>query len=132
MTLYADLYSERGIWRSDSAYVFALNDPLTVCFGEKHKGDTVSIRSARHVESFRLDESGSVDIDKKHIEDSSAIMMTVQRYVNGKCVGSWKVDPLHLLVNDGTVMATPWTVGVEKRLADLENAILGYSSPLFE
>jgi hypothetical protein len=131
VTIFADLYTERGIWRADSAYVFAENDPLAVCFGEAHAGDTLSVRGASCVRSFRLGAKGDADIPAELIA-SGALLMHVERYDNGKLVRDWKVDPLSIVVTDGNVSATPWTVSVEERVADLENALFGQSSPLFE
>lgn len=131
MTIYAELYTERGIWRSDSAYVFAENDPLSVCFGEEHAGETLSVRGASCVRAIRLDEKGGADIPDELIEDG-ALLMNIGVYDSGKLIRDWKVDPLSIVITDGNVSATPWTVSVEERVSDLENALFGQSSPLFE
>ncbi|MBQ8908336.1 MAG: hypothetical protein IJY71_07110 [Clostridia bacterium] len=131
MTIYAETYTYRGIWRSDSAYVFAENDPLTVSFGRRHAGDTLSIRGASGVRSLRLDEEGAVEVPLELIKNDTLIMH-VERYENGKLIRDFTVDPLTVTVNDGQASALPWTVSIEERLASLENAIFGQSSPIFE
>lgn len=131
MTLVADLYTERGIWRTDAAYVFASNDLLTVCFGASHAGETVRMKSAHHVDTLRLDDNGAADVPEKMIEEGS-LLLTVERYVDGKVVSIWKVDPLAIKIDDDNVTALPWVVSIEERLSDIENAVFGQSSPLFE
>ena len=131
MTLVADLYAERGIWRTDSAYVFASNDPLAVCFGLDHAGETVRAKSACHVDTIRLDENGTAGIPEKLVENGP-LLISVERYVDGKLLKIWRVDPLTIDRKEETVTAIPWIADVERRLADLENAIFGQSSPLFE
>ncbi len=131
MTLVADLYAERGIWRTDSAYVFASNDPLSVSFGLDHAGETVRAKSENHVDTIRLDENGVAGISEKLVEDG-CLLMSVERYVEGKLCKIWRVDPLTIDRKEEVVTAIPWIADVERRLADLENAIFGQSSPLFE
>lgn len=131
MTFVADLYIERGIWRTDTAYIFASNDPITVCFGASHAGETVRFKSARHADTLRLDENGAVEVSEKLIEEG-ALLITIERYIDGKCFSVWKVDPLTLKIEGETVAAFPWIVDIERRLTDIENAIFGQSSPLFE
>ena len=132
MTIYADTYTERGIWRSDSAYVFADNDPLTVYLGEKHAGHTLSVRGASRVRTLRLDEQGSVEIPAELIA-AGCLRMHVEKYEGDKLVRTWRLDPLAIVKGDsGIISLTPWTVSVEERIADLETAIFGQSSPLFE
>ena len=132
MTIYAETYEIRGIWRSDVAYVFAENDPLTVCFGERHAGDTLSVRGAASVRTLRLDADGSANIPAEVIKDG-AIVMHIERYDGGKLVREWTVDPLAITVKGGEgITATPWVVSIEERIGDLENAIFGQSSPIFE
>lgn len=131
MILEADLYAERGIWRGDSAYVIAKNDPLLVSFGTSHAEETVTLRSACHVDSYRLNADGALEVDPKFIEPGTLLIL-VQSHINGRCIGEWKVDPLSIVIAADAVTATPWTVSVDERLAALENAILGYSSPIFE
>lgn len=131
MTIVADLYSERGIWRSDKAYVFAANDPLCVTFGKEHGGETVSVRSAHHARSLRLDAEGRLEVPDEFIE-AGHLLMIVDRYHDGKLVATWRIDPLTVVREEHRILAHPWTVSIEERLADLENALLGYSSPIFE
>ena len=131
MIITADLYAERGIWRSDSAYVFSENDPLCVCFGKKHAGDTLAIRGAACVRSIRLDKDGCAEIPSDLISIGS-LAMRVERYENGKLIRDWKIDPLDIVISEDGVFATPWSVSVELRISDLENALFGQSSPLFE
>lgn len=132
MTIYAETYTYRGAWRSDVAYAFAENDPLVVCFGERHAGDTLSARGIASVRNIRLDEDGCAEIPAELIKNG-AIVMHVERYDGGKLVREWTIDPLTITVNNGEgVTATPWVVSIEERIADLENAIFGQSSPIFE
>ena len=132
MTINAQTYTHRGIWCSDTAYAFAENDPLSVCFGEKHGGDTLSVRGVASVRSLRLDESGTVEIPEDLIKNGT-LVMHVERYDGGKLVRTWCIDPLTLTVNDGEgVSAAPWIVSIEERINALEDAIFGQSSPIFE
>lgn len=132
MTIYAELFTHRGCWRSDIAYHLADNDPLFVSFGEKYAGDTLSVRGVANVRTLRLDESGTVEIPVEMIKTGS-LVMHVERYDSGKLMRTWKVDPLTVTVTDADgVTATPWTVSIEERIGDLENAIFGQSSPIFE
>ena len=81
--------------------------------------------------SLRLDEEGAVEVPLELIKNDTLIMH-VERYENGKLIRDFTVDPLTVTVNDGQASALPWTVSIEERLASLENAIFGQSSPIFE
>lgn len=132
MIIEAETFTYRGIWKSDTAYAFAENDPLIVHFSEKHAGDTVSIRGVASVRTFRLDENGAVEIPIEMIK-TGPLTMHVERYDGGKLVRTWTIDPLTLTRNeDGVISAAPWVVSIEERICSLENAIFGQSSPIFE
>lgn len=131
MKIEARLFTTRGIWQADMAYVFASNDLLTISFGAERAGDTAQLVNGTAFDILRIGEDGTVDVPARLL-GNGMLKITVRAFIGERCVDEWRVDPLAIVVASDTITATPWTVSVEERLEDLENAVFGQSSPLFE
>ena len=131
MVIKAKLFTTRGIWQADAAYIYAANDLLTVSFGAEHAGELVTARNGAVTDSFRISEEGDIAIPAGLL-GTGALKIVVRSFIGERCVGEWIVDPLSVVRFGDDLKLTPWTVAVEERLEDLENAVFGQSSPLFE
>ena len=131
MKIEARLFNTRGIWQADAAYIFASNDLLTIAFGTERAGATAQLANGTACDTLRIGEDGTVDVPAPLLGNGT-LKITVRAFIGERCVDEWRVDPLAIVNERDTVTATPWTVSVEARLDDLENAVFGQSSPLFE
>ena len=131
MRIDVRLYTRRGMWLTDAAYVFASNDPLTVSFGIDHAGDTAQLSNGEERDVVRIGEDGTITVPPALLKRGT-LKITVRSFIGERCVGEWFVDPLAVINDVDTITATPWTVSCEERLEALENALFGYSSHLFE